>query len=490
VISRCPVTRYSPACNAVAGLSVSNSTGCVVTASTATNVTCSCPVSGIARRRLQSGAGTDDNSASSATASVSYVAMLTEMQDNFADTVVSAQGLSANTIEKGWSALVTIGCVATAMLLGLYWSHHADTQMDKVNPAEMKEKHAKSGLETFKRRTLLDRAVQAVRGLFPRAKASRGRIKLARATLCINKDVLIAEQALPAILSSTSLTNRVKDEIKNNHKWFGIVFHYSRSFPRVLRVLSLATNVVIMLFIQSITYALTNPDDGTCELQHDKVACLAAPSPYATGESKCTWDPTTSQCGLVQPDSNVKVILFVAIFSALLATPLALLVDYVIMYVLSAPTRHSKARPHSQSLSQELTAIVPSGAGVELQSSELHSAQRKRSSLSRSIFGSMFGSALGTADDGTDLDTLVSVSAQADLRSLVKGLAAYRDTLAAEQKTEFDGRPIFALTFQLFEFDYFAFFFWFSDLGFGRERLLSVRLRRQLRRRRAAEAVR
>jgi hypothetical protein len=446
VTSRCPVTRYSPACNAVAGLSVSNSTGCVVKASTATNVTCSCPVSGLARRRLQGEAAADDDSTAAATTSVSYVAMLTEVQDNFVDTVVSAQGLNASVIEKGWSALVTIGCVAVAVLFGLHWSYQADAQMDKVSPAGMKDKHGKDGAPAPKRSTLLQRTVRTLNGYrrwyFGRNPGATGsRVHSARAAVTVDKDVLIAEQALPAILRSTSLTSRVKDEMKHHHKWFGIVFFFSRSFPRVLRVLSLATNVIIMLFIQSITYTLTNPDDGTCEALHSEQACLESPSPYATGESKCYWDPTTSQCGLVQPDSDVKVILFVAVFSALLATPLALLGDYLIMYVLSAPTAPVKAR--STAVAQELTPIVPAGSVTESQAAQQHQqrriTQRKRSSMTGSVFGSVFGSALGTAQDGTDLDALVSVNAQADLRKLVTGLTAYRETLSAEQKTEFDG---------------------------------------------------
>jgi hypothetical protein len=469
VTSRCPVTIYVPACNAVVGGSV-NSSGCTVKSATATSIVCSCPVQrGSSGRRLQ---GSDDDAAASdapAETSVSYVAMLSEVKDNFVNTVVSAQGLDASTLQKSWSVLVTVGLLGAAIVCGLYWSHHADAHMDKVQP-EMKGKEV---APTTKQSTrpIVPTGLSKLMAFFSRGGGAKARVKAAPRNAVVSKDVLFAEKALPGILSSNSLTNRVKDEMKHHHKWFGVVFYYSRSFPRVLRVLSLATNVVIMLFIQSITYALTNPDDGTCEALRSEQACLQPPSPYATGESKCHWDPATTKCGLVQPDSNVKVILFVAIFSALLATPLALLVDYIIMFVLSAPTKRStitpalariapeavniRSRSRLQSgdvvpVAEEVMPVEVTSPGAEAAASR---SARKRSSLSRSIFGSMFGTVFGATDEGTAAAQTASLRAQADLRNLVAGVVEYRATLSAEQRVEFDGKSFvqFPTWFVLYE---------------------------------------
>ena len=79
------------------------------------------------------------------------------------------------------------------------------------------------------------------------------------------------------------------EEIKQHHRWASIVFFYSDSFSRVARVVSLVNNVVIMLFIQSLTYNLTNPDDGSCDTYKTQTECLKEPSPFTTGESKCSW---------------------------------------------------------------------------------------------------------------------------------------------------------------------------------------------------------
>eukprot|EP01034_Spumella_vulgaris_P047543 gene47543-biopygen37508 len=102
----------------------------------------------------------------------------------------------------------------------------------------------------------------------------------------MNKDLAMIENSLPSVLSSQSLQQRIVNEVKHHHRWLGVVFFYSDHFPRVLRVVSLTTNIIIMLFIQSITYTLTNPDDGSCEALTTRATCIAPRSPFATGESK------------------------------------------------------------------------------------------------------------------------------------------------------------------------------------------------------------
>ena len=99
-----------------------------------------------------------------------------------------------------------------------------------------------------------------------------------------------------------------------------------------------------MLFIQSITYNLTNGDDGSCERLQTEVACLEPRSAYATGSAKCYWsidvsaDEGGGSCHFVQPDNDLAVVIFVAIFSAVVSTPIALTADWIIVNILSAPT--------------------------------------------------------------------------------------------------------------------------------------------------------
>jgi maltooligosyltrehalose synthase len=67
---------------------------------------------------------------------------------------------------------------------------------------------------------------------------------------------------------------------------------------------------------------------------------------------------------------------------------------------------------------------------------------RKRSSLSRSIFGSMFGTVFETTGESATAAQSVSLSAQSDVRKLVAAITSYRTTLSEQQRVEFDGEFI------------------------------------------------
>jgi hypothetical protein len=150
--------------------------------------------------------------------------------------------------------------------------------------------------------------------------------------------ISFAEEALPRILGSRALTTKVIEELKRHHRWLGIFFLYSKRLPRMLRVLSLTTNIIVMLFVQSITYNLSHGDDGSCETWKTSDQCLAESSAYTTTASKCVWSEEERTCSFVQPDNDVKVVIFVAIFSALVSTPLAMVMGWIIQTVLAAPT--------------------------------------------------------------------------------------------------------------------------------------------------------
>jgi hypothetical protein len=470
VTSRCPVTSYAPACNGVTAVGVEASR-CTVKAFYADRIVCSCPIATVqsATRRLA-----ELNTANATAFSSSYAAMLTEVKDSFISTVRTADDLNLSTIEKGWSALVTVGCLAAAVVCGLWWSQQADAAMEKVQPLGAKKLQEKKNMLSNTMDKVKGASASAGATAKPRQRAKNLPLKRA-SNPSVNRDVLIAEQALPVILSSNTLSHRVVTEIKHHHKWFGILFYYSAAFPRVLRVTSLATNVIIMLFIQAITYSLTNPDDGSCELLKTEVDCLAPRSPFATNTPKCFWDATAQQCGFVEPDGDVKVILFVAIFSALLCTPMALAVDWIIMNILSAPVRpvaattvdnvtagaevrdvNNSVAPASRAGTgttprrrvavsgdplQSATSVVPTGVSP-MPASSTSSADMvavSRRSTVRAVFGSFVG-VIGGRISSVVTDE-AQLKAQTDMRKLVEELSAHRtNNLTADERVEFDGK--------------------------------------------------
>jgi len=221
-----------------------------------------------------------------------------------------------------------------------------------------------------------------------------------------NSDLKMIEDSLPSMLSSQTLSQRMLGEIKRHHRWLAVYFYYSDSFPRVLRVTSLVTNIVVMLFIQSLTYTLTNPDDGSCEALASRAACIEPRSSFATGENKCEWNGM--ECSFIQPTESIRIILFVAIFSAILSTPIALLSELIVCNILSATTaKKTHIKPHHRS------AIV----------AETTTDGSKDNSLSK-------------RSNGSALSTIFA--AQAELKELSSEVANYRNSLTTQQQIEFD----------------------------------------------------
>jgi hypothetical protein len=181
-------------------------------------------------------------------------------------------------------------------------------------------------------------------------------------------------------------------------------------------VVSLATNIIIMLFIQSITYTLTNPDDGSCEALYTRPTCIEPRSPFATGESKCSWDG--SACEFIQPSGNTKIILFVAIFSAIISTPIALAADWIVRYILSATTYKKSTVSAAGSIRGSIQHIT----GTHMTTENTHDT--RRSAVRNNTLSSLF-------------------AAQAELRALGSEVVAYRQGLSDVQRVEFDGKIIY-----------------------------------------------
>eukprot|EP01038_Epipyxis_sp_PR26KG_P010901 gene10901-14632_t len=356
-VSVCPVRRNITICNSLNGFGEAfDVDGCHELYRTASTITCSCLMNNNNTRRILA-----DSSGSS---SVSYAAMLQSTGKTFVSTFESADNLNGATVSKGWAVLVTMGVFALAMVVALFSSSYADysqTNSKKILPLDEDglpvRIREKISVPIDKKRPLIQRFWRLLSSRILSKTTAPTIIKKLNPRKKYNSDIDLIEMSLPNILRSTTLTQKITEEVKHHHRWLSVIFYYSESFPRVLRVISLATNVITMLFIQSVTYNLANPDDGSCEASS---ACLAPRSAFATGQPKCSWTPyedtAYGKCTFVQPNNNIKVALFVAIFSAMVSTPIALTVDALIQYVLAAPIASNKINPnHNHNLSSQST---------------------------------------------------------------------------------------------------------------------------------------
>ena len=486
VHSRCPVISHSAVCNSLStatqagGKSNNSSSSCSVLAVSAESITCSCQLQSSTaaahqRRRLSGNNGNDGSSGSGGSGSqgevsVSYVAMLDSVTESFVDTLESVDSLNSNTVQKGWSALLTVGLITGAVICALFWSYQADQEVLKLKKDEKKEKSAaeEKALQAIDAANSNIKSADLEKRLDKFQKGKKRRVLTKpKAAHPMSADLQLVEQSLPQILSSRTMSQKILTEMKAHHRWFAVAFVYSEHFPRLLRVLSLSTHVIIMLFMQSLTYALTNPDNGTCEALTTRQTCLTPQSAYATGAPMCAWTPSSSattgasrstegSCTFVQPDSQIKIILFVAIFAALVSTPIAIMVDWVLMEILSAPlkcqagaegaqmsnTDNDGEEEPSRTIEDALESAVAlrAAAAVSNNSSIARPGLRRMSVQSVIAARKWIGAVTGLDTGGAALtaEQQLVQSAQRELVALSEALIKYRRTLAVEEVTEFN----------------------------------------------------
>jgi hypothetical protein len=344
IIFHCPSVSLLPSCQRLIGSVVSSNMHCETKSFGKENITCVCPLS----------PSSVSHSSSSATTDISIVALLTSVETNFVSTLLSADDLNAASLSKSWEAVVTVGLFLATILAFMCFSVHADGQAQKkVSIEEKMMEHAK--VYSFHQNKLV--------------------VQSRRADNSSNQDINLfkmAEEALPGLLSCPSLNQRIWNEEKKFHRYLGIIYYFSTVFPRILRVVSLASNIIIMLFIQSLTYNYTHGDDGSCQVFSTEETCLEPRSSFGTGGSKCYWKVVDSNqlignCEFVQPENSIEVMLFVAIFSGLVSAPLAICVDWIIYNLLSAPNGSSAVDvfPGSEQLTEKKeVAILPSDTSL------------------------------------------------------------------------------------------------------------------------------
>lgn len=357
---RCPVLQAEPGCfflslfsSAESPIPVGVDVGCSVLNRTSAGLVCSCPLvavepSTVADRRFLLGNASYVR-VPSGEVTVSYVGMLQVVTKSFANTVISVKTLNAQKIEDSVTAVVTLGVIVLSVLLALFFANRFDEEaLRKVSSDGNKSSFGDRTKAQISKsvRALANRKIAVEGNQFRRIAAAGSKHQVIQHTYT-NPIFAMAEEALPSILGAKSLWSRMLAELKRHHRWAGVVFFFSPQLPRLLRVVSLATNIIIMLFMQSITYNITKGDDGSCAAFQSETACLDPSSPYSPGSSKCYWmldsdSNVSGECLFVQPDNDMQVVLFIAVFSAILSTPIGVATEWLVLHVLCAPLVDTK----------------------------------------------------------------------------------------------------------------------------------------------------
>jgi hypothetical protein len=450
VTSRCDLVIEAPTCMAALNPTAYDSPTsnhinatllCDTIAVNANNITCSCMLTpnttatGTTNSVPTANCGSEDTSVSTKV-SVNYMSLIKATSQNFVTTVRSAQGLNAATVKRSSTAFLLVGLVVTAVFGAISYAQHLDRLSTKVQMKD--DKSNQQELVPNKRRYLVSYISNALDAPNKRAAAIAealvaGKAGRRRAQNSDGKPMILemAQEALPSILSSKSITTKVRDEVKRHHRWIGVVFYYSEQFPRSLRVLSLATNMTIMLFMQSLTYNLTNSSDSACSYYTNELDCLAKKSAYQTGASMCAWEVDTSsstapsstgECVLIQPDNKMQIVLFVAIFSALVSTPIAFFAEWIISNVLCAPTSLQSRLRRLNKVDDSSATTVPEKTNIDPDANQ----SDQETNLGRHSASSLSWNRKGVAKVGQEY------------RALSKELYSYYNSLIVpEEKSEF-----------------------------------------------------
>ena len=349
------------------------------------------------------------------------------------------QDLNAATVSRNWTVLATLGCLAVgAVALGLL-GHLWDQRERRAVASELFASHAALSRGVLVNRTQRnrngpnsDRSLNTMlspggrnqtSSFLPptspkmklaariiRRPAAKGRLDRS------NDPIHLLEDSLPQVLQiRTKLLHRMMREMAQHHRWLAVLTRYSETFPRSLRVLSLATNIIVMLFMQAIVYTLSNPNDGTCGKLTSQAACLRPRADFSGGGvGKCSWKPQRDtgggECIFAEPSDAVMVVLFVALFSAVVSAPIAVFLHRIIQNTLAAPL---SLDPLSSSSSGKL----------------------EKKTLLQSLF---VGGVIQEKEQQAEEDRQV----YEQLVSLQHDLQKHRVSLSEKDRTEFDGTPL------------------------------------------------
>jgi sugar lactone lactonase YvrE len=344
----CPTEKIVPTCSSLNGLTMLNET-CETLSYDDRTVTCSCSIlSTLLPNARQLSVGSNVTlMVPAGEVSVQYLTLLTSVKSSFVSTVLTADNLNATTIQRGWESLVVVGSLAAAFILLVYVGYEMDEVSRKTT--ENMQKRTKGELKGMKG-LFLNKTLELQKRIpihLEIASKARPRINplLSHHSKPVSGFLQFAENSLPSVLNSRSMFSKYKAELKRHHRWAGLFTHYTAKFPRVLRVMAMATNIITMLFVQSLVYNIRHGDNGLCEQYATESTCLLPTSSFSAGSSQCYWTPSpvTSTvpgvCRFVQPDNDLFVIVFIAIFSAVLSTPIAFLSDWILQNILAAPTK-------------------------------------------------------------------------------------------------------------------------------------------------------
>ncbi|KAJ1424835.1 hypothetical protein B484DRAFT_95884 [Ochromonadaceae sp. CCMP2298] len=388
LVNRCPILNVTEVCvNAAAGNLALGS--CQVREVTQYNLTCSCRIDldGVANAqsaRRRGLAGILTFSSLSATYTTTYHSSTLAYNSNFHTNPNGAE------LEQSAIVLMTMGvyCGLIAVMAFVSYSR------DQAPALAKKRKHLESSRKKGDSRVGIAPKDESKEGCkdedeegreFPEEEKEGEHDSMDEAP-CVVKadcppDVTSAplfdyaqlEAALPPVFRLGGVWLKLVHELRVYHRW---AFALHATGHSCLRLAALAAQVLVACFLQAAMFAYTDPADGQCKMFGDERACIQQAG--LPDQTLCFWDQSAHACHFRQPDASFQLIIIVAGLSAVMAVPVARLLEWVmlkfsvLLVAASAPARVdntsrkpvSSVAPSFSLASWGYRSVVPAGPGT------------------------------------------------------------------------------------------------------------------------------
>jgi hypothetical protein len=141
------------------------------------------------------------------------------------------------------------------------------------------------------------------------------------------------EAALPQVfrLCPGGILRKLLNELAVYHRWGGFALHGAENHSRLMRLVALAAQVLVAGSLQAAMFVYSDPDDGKCTTWANERACIQEQSGYVQGETLCFWEQSGHSCHFRQPAASFQLIIIVAGLSAVIACPVARLLEWVML---------------------------------------------------------------------------------------------------------------------------------------------------------------
>jgi len=128
------------------------------------------------------------------------------------------------------------------------------------------------------------------------------------------------------LLDSSSNSALYVQSLFKHHSILRMFTYGSLRVTRVLRFVCFCTNLLLIIFVTTLFYAIAFPSDNDCSDHTRSSDCVADESNWIDGDELCAWDFANLECSLRQPEGDGKFYLIAClVILAVLIIPISLI---------------------------------------------------------------------------------------------------------------------------------------------------------------------